>query len=210
MENEYLIKLKETFFDFLEKKQNPKILEFGVRHGISTKLFIDICEKQKGFVISVDVDDYSKKFNSNSWKFIHGRDDDFKLIEKFISKDFDLIYLDSFHDAEHVAKIFYHYYPYLKKNGLFIIDDVSWLMYSKNSERNNFNSEINNHETFYKILNIYSSNKDKFDLKINFRGSGMATIIKKSYSDLSTIVPVVTRTFTIKNLIRRIFRLFKT
>jgi len=209
MENEYSLKLQETFVDYLEKIDNPKILEFGVRHGISTKIFIDICERKKGFVTSVDIDDNCKKFESKNWKFIHGRDDDYKLIEKFISKDIDLIYLDSFHDADHVAKIFYHYYPYLKKNGYFIIDDVSWLIYAKNSERNNFNSEINNHETFYKILNIYNSNRYEFDLKINFRGSGMATVIKKSYNKISPIIPVVTRTFTLKNLIRRIFRLFK-
>ena len=138
MKNEYQLKLKETFVDYLEKIDNPKILEFGVRHGISTKIFIDICERKKGFVTSVDIDDNCKKFESKNWKFIHGRDDDYKLVEKFISKEIDLIYLDSFHDSDHVAKIFNHYYPFLKKNGYFIIDDVSWLIYTKNSERNNF------------------------------------------------------------------------
>ena len=135
MKNEYSLKLRETFVDYLEKIDNPRILEFGVRHGISTEIFIDICERKKGFITSVDIDDNSKKFDSKNWKFIHGRDDDYKLVEEFISKDIDLIFLDSFHDADHVAKIFYHYYPFLKKNGYFVIDDVSWLLYSKNSER---------------------------------------------------------------------------
>ena len=130
----------------------------------------------------------------------------FELVEKFISKDLDLIYLDSFHDAEHVAKIFYYYYPYLKKNGLFIIDDVSWLIYSKNSERNNFNSEINNHETFYKILEIFNSNKHNFDLSINFRSSGMAKIIKRTDNELELSKKVITRTYTLKNLVRKIFK----
>ena len=133
--DEYLLKLHETFLDYLESTEKPNILEFGVRHGISTKMFIDICEKKDGFLNSVDVDDYSKKFFSKKWKFILGRDDNFQLIEKHISKNIDLIYLDSFHDAEHVEKIFFHYYPYLKKNGYFIIDDISWLPYSKKNER---------------------------------------------------------------------------
>ena len=51
MKNEYSLKLRETFIDYLEKIDNPRILEFGVRHGISTEIFIDICERKKGFII---------------------------------------------------------------------------------------------------------------------------------------------------------------
>jgi len=206
--DEYSLKLQETFFNYLESIDKPNILEFGVRHGISTKMFIDICERKDGFLNSVDVDNYSKKFLSKKWKFIHGRDDNFQLVEKFISKNIDLIYLDSFHDAEHVEKIFFHYYSYLKKNGYFIIDDISWLPYSKKNERDNFNSEINNHETFQKILEIYNNNTKNFDLTFNFKSSGMAKIIKKNDNDLFVSKKIIIRKFTIKNFIRKIVRLF--
>tara|TARA_B100000795_G_C22659626_1_gene383592 strand:- start:145 stop:771 length:627 start_codon:yes stop_codon:yes gene_type:complete len=206
--DEYSLKLQETFLNYLESIDKPNILEFGVRHGISTKMFIDICERKDGFLNSVDVDNYSKKFLSKKWKFIHGRDDNFQLVEKFISKNIDLIYLDSFHDAEHVEKIFFHYYSYLKKNGYFIIDDISWLPYSKKNERDNFNSEINNHETFQKILEIYNNNTKNFDLTFNFKSSGMAKIIKKNDNDLFVSKKIIIRKFTIKNFIRKIVRLF--
>tara|TARA_B100000787_G_scaffold169383_1_gene160426 strand:- start:145 stop:771 length:627 start_codon:yes stop_codon:yes gene_type:complete len=206
--DEYSLKLQETFLNYLESIDKPNILEFGVRHGISTKIFIDICERKDGFLNSVDVDNYSKKFLSKKWKFIHGRDDNFQLVEKFISKNIDLIYLDSFHDAEHVEKIFFHYYSYLKKNGYFIIDDISWLPYSKKNERDNFNSEINNHETFQKILEIYNNNTKNFDLTFNFKSSGMAKIIKKNDNDLFVSKKIIIRKFTIKNFIRKIVRLF--
>ena len=206
--DEYSLKLQETFLNYLESIDKPNILEFGVRHGISTKMFIDICERKDGFLNSVDVDNYSKKFLSKKWKFIHGRDDNFQLVEKFISKNIDLIYLDSFHDAEHVEKIFFHYYSYLKKNGYFISDDISWLPYSKKNERDNFNSEINNHETFQKILEIYNNNTKNFDLTFNFKSSGMAKIIKKNDNDLFVSKKIIIRKFTIKNFIRKIVRLF--
>ena len=206
--DEYSLKLQETFLNYLESIDKPNILEFGVRHGISTKMFIDICERKDGFLNSVDVDNYSKKFLSKKWKFIHGRDDNFQLVEKFISKNIDLIYLDSFHDAEHVEKIFFHYYSYLKKNGYFVIDDISWLPYSKKNERDNFNSEINNHETFQKILEIYNNNTKNFDLTFNFKSSGMAKIIKKNDNDLFVSKKIIIRKFTIKNFIRKIVRLF--
>ena len=119
-----------------------------------------------------------------------------------------MIYIDSFHDAEHVAKIFYHYYPFLKKDAILLIDDVSWLLYSKKNERDNFNSEINNHETFHKILDIYNNNTNNFDLTFNFKSSGMAKIIKKNDNNLLDSKKVLIRKFTLKNFIRKIVRKF--
>ncbi len=206
--NDYLIKLQESTKDYLSALNEPVILEFGVRHGISTEFFLKFCEKKNGFLYSVDMDDSSKKFNSNNWKFIHGRDDNFELVEKFIPKKIDLIYIDSFHDAEHVAKIFYHYYPFLKKDALLIIDDISWLPYSKKNKRDNFNSEINNHETFHKILDIYNNNTNNFDLTFNFKSSGMAKIIKKDDNNLLDSKKILIRKFTLKNFIRKIVRSF--
>jgi predicted O-methyltransferase YrrM len=206
--DDYFIKLEESSLEYLNTTIEPVILEFGVRHGISTEFFLNICEKKNGFLYSVDMDDNSKKFNSNKWKFIHGRDDNFKLVESFIPKKIDLIYIDSFHDAEHVAKIFFHYYPFLKDNGCLIIDDVSWLPYTKKNERDNFNSEINNHETFHKILDIYNNNTKNFNLTFNFKSSGMAKIIKKNNDNLLIPKRVKTRKYTFKNFIRKIVRSF--
>ena len=206
--DDYIIKLEETTLNYLKSLTEPVILEFGVRYGQSTEFFLNICEKNNGFLYSVDIDDTSKKFNSEKWKFIHGRDDNFKLVESYIPKKIDLIYIDSFHDAEHVAKIFFHYYPFLKDNGCLIIDDISWLPYSKKNERDNFNSEINNHETFHKILDIYNNNTRNFDLTFNFKSSGMAKIIKKNDENLFVSKKVLIRQFTFKNLIRKIVRSF--
>lgn len=206
--DDYLIKLEECTSNYLNSTIKPIILEFGVRHGISTEFFLSVCEKNDGFLYSVDMDDTSKKFNSKKWKFIHGRDDNFELVENFIPKKIDLIYIDSFHDSEHVAKIFYHYYPFLKKNALMIIDDISWLPYSRKNKRDNFNSEINNHETFHKILDIYNNNTNNFDLTFNFKSSGMAKILKKNDENLFVSKKILIRQFTFKNLIRKIVRSF--
>jgi predicted O-methyltransferase YrrM len=208
IKDDYLIKLEETTSNYLRSVAKPVILEFGVRHGQSTEFFLNICGKSDGFLYSVDMDNSSKKFSSNKWEFIHGRDDNFKLVESYIPKKIDLIYIDSFHDAEHVAKIFFHYYPFLKDNGCLIIDDISWLPYSQKNERDNFNSEINNHETFHKILDIYNNNTKNFDLTFNFKSSGMAKIIKKNDENLLISKKVLIRQFTFKNLIRKIIRSF--
>ena len=103
-------KLYSFLYNKIKDLKNPKILEFGVREGKSTKMFIDLVEKNNGYVVSVDVDDYSNLFNSERWKFIKSRDDNFELIKKEINYDLDVILLDSFHEADHVKNIITNYY----------------------------------------------------------------------------------------------------
>ena len=177
--SDYLHKIDTFLKKDLFKINNPQIVEFGVREGRSTKLFLDLCDQNNGKLFSVDIDDYSNLFTNKNWKFIKSRDDNFDFLENILPKEIDIIYLDSLHEADHVEKIFYHYFKKLKINGYFFIDDISWVPYLKTEERNNFYCEINNKETFEKILSIYSSNQNNFDLEFSFISSGMCKIIKK-------------------------------
>ena len=61
----------------------PLILELGVKEGRSTKMFLEICDKNDGNLISIDILDYSKVSNNPKWKFIHSSDDNFEYINKF-------------------------------------------------------------------------------------------------------------------------------
>ena len=60
---------KKKFFEFfyyeISKIKKPKIVEFGVRsNGVSTSLFLDLCEQNNGELYSVDINDYAYKFKS--------------------------------------------------------------------------------------------------------------------------------------------------
>ena len=204
---EYEKKIEEFFLNELRNINNPKIVEFGVRHGISTKKFIEICENNNGFLNSFDIHDCSKVSNSKKWKFHQSRDDNFDYIDSKISNDIDLIYLDSFHNALHVKKIIYHYYPKLKLNGVFVIDDISWLPYIKNKKNNNFHCEINNQETFERLLEIKSSNDKNIDLFFSFVGSGSAKIIKRNNENLNKSQRLILRKSSIKNKLRKLLNL---
>ena len=61
------------------------------------------------------------------------------MINEEIKKmgDLNLIYIDSYHEPNHVKKIFYNYYNLLCNNGLVFVDDISWLPYVKSSYREN-------------------------------------------------------------------------
>ena len=201
---------KEKYFDYiyedLLEMVNPNILEFGVHAGFSTSIFLDICKINNGKLFSVDVVDFSKSFDDPNWKFIKSRDDDFEIVEKEIPDEVDVILIDTLHKAKHVEKILYNYYPRLKKNGLIIIDDISWLYYTKNSFRDNFFIEINNKETFYKLIEIFNSNMDNINLEFNFAHSGVCKIRKKNDLKLNIAKKIPSREFSFKNIIKKLLR----
>ncbi len=207
--DEYSEKIDRKLFPIIENINKPMILELGVQGGVSTKKFLNICDKNNGFLYSVDIEDCSKVSKEKNWKFIHSRDDNFEYIKSEISKNLDVIYIDSLHEAEHVEKIIYGYYDLLNLGGYIFIDDISHLPYLKNKERNSFYCEINNKETFDSILKIYSINNSNFDLDFSFKSSGLAIIKKISNKTLNKSKKLKIREFSIKNLIRKIWKNLK-
>ena len=201
----YDYKIKVFLEDQIQQISQPNILEFGVREGRSTKIFLDLCKKKGGHLFSIDVDDYSNLFKDQNWTFLKTRDDNFEFLQEKLPKKFDLIYLDSIHEADHVQKIFYHYYDFLKINGQFYIDDISWLPYLKSNYRDNFYCEINNKETFERLIKIYNNNFDNFDIYFTFISSGMCRIVKKQ-NQLNQPKKIISREKSFKNIFRKIIK----
>lgn len=199
-ENEKLDIIKNK----ISKIPKPNILELGVQKGNSTKMFLDLCEKNDGFLTSIDIEDCSNVSNSQKWKFIQSSDDNFNYINQFIKKDLDIIFIDSLHEPNHVKKVFYNYFQFLKINGLIIIDDVSWLPFVESGVNNNDFVERINRLTFEKMLEIFNSNQENLSLEINFSGSGLA-IFSKLKNILKEEMKIKNRLFSIKNLIKKLY-----
>lgn len=202
--------VKKKFFDFfyndLFQIRNPKIIEFGVRHGVSTSLFLDLCTINDGQLFSIDVNDYSHTFNSPKWHFIKSRDDNFEFLKKKLPNDADIIFLDTVHKADHVIKVLISYFDILKKDGYFIIDDISWIPYLKNNEHDHFYKEINNKETFESLLQIYSLNSSTMDIKFNLTNTGSVVITKLKNEKLIFNKKKRSRDGNLKNYLRLIYK----
>jgi hypothetical protein len=207
--NDYIIKINKFIFDNEKNKKNINILEFGVREGRSTKLFLDLCSINCGKLISVDIDDYSNLFINNNWTFIHSRDDDYKKVSSYFKNNFDIILIDSLHEANHVKKLIYMYWQHLKINGSIYIDDISWLPYMKNSWRDHKFTENINRNTFHKILEIQYANYKNIDLSFSFNGSGMCRIQKLNNNPLYSSKFIKPRKYYFKNIIKKILSIFK-
>tara|TARA_B100001057_G_scaffold23738_1_gene21967 strand:+ start:969 stop:1595 length:627 start_codon:yes stop_codon:yes gene_type:complete len=189
----------------IEDIDKPLILELGVKEGRSTKMFLEVCDKNNGSLISIDILDCSKVSNNPRWRFIHSSDDNFDYINNIIEKKIDVLFIDSFHEPNHIKKVFYNYFNFIKINGLIFIDDLIWLPYIKGGYRDNEFVETTNRLTFNKILEIFNANKDNLTLDINFSGSGLA-IIKKINNDLNREKKISNRLFSLKNILKVFYK----
>ena len=207
--NNFEYKLDHFLLPLVKKINKPIILELGVQKGRSTKKFLEICEQNKGKLFSVDIDDCSYVSNDRNWKFFKTRDDNFSLIQSEIGEKIDVLFIDTLHEANHVKKILYGYYPMIKKDGYIFIDDISHLPYLKDKDRNNFYCEINNKETFEILISIYSENIENFDLSFSFISSGLAILKKKNDNNLMMNKKLFFRNKSFKNTLRKLWRKMK-
>ena len=209
--NDYAEKIDINLFELINNINNPLILELGVKEGVSTKKFLDLCRKNNGYLYSVDKDDYSNVSNDSHWKFIKSRDDNFEFVKSKIPSKLDIIFIDTLHEADHVKNIFYNYYDLLKTGGYLFIDDISHLPYINKKSKTSFYCEINNRETFNKILEIYYFNYGNFSLNFSFQSSGLAIIQKLNSNKLEESKKLSSKEHAIKNIVRKIwFSLKKT
>lgn len=209
MESNYYYKYKNIIPHEFSNKENINILEFGVEKGNTTKLFIDLADKNNGSAISVDVIDCSHLFKNKNWKFVKSRDDNFEFINTFLTKkNFDIICLDTIHTKKHVKIILEYYFKFLKIGGIFLIDGISSLPYLKSNYRDNFFSEINNNEIFEYLIGLKNNTKNEIDLDFSFEGSGVARI-RKNKDCMLKEQKLKSRSKSIKNFLRKIFLYFK-
>ena len=204
MKTDYYFKFKNMVPDDFYKKKDINILEFGVGEGNTTSLFLELCERLNGSLISVDIKDCTKLFEKKNWNFIHSEDLNITKIKNYIeNKLFDLICLDTIHTKNHIQKMIDIYYKFLKVGGIFLIDGVSHIPYLKNNYRDNFYSEINNQEIFNYLLGLLNNEQNEIQLDFSFQGSGVARIIKNK-DVLLKEKKIISRKKTLKNYIRKL------
>ena len=76
----------------------------------------------------------------------------------------------------------------------------------KNAEKNRFYNEVNNYETFQKLLEIYNSNRDNLSVEFTFEGTGMCKIKKLKSETLKPPKKINHRQNSVKNILRKILK----
>lgn len=127
---EYMYSHGFTLFyePFLQKFENPTILEIGTAEGSSAKMFNDYFDGNCT-IYTVDINDNSKKVEGyNNIHFIQcdagGEKGIWELLEILKDVDFDIIIDDGSHVWEHQFLLLMYLHRKVKKGGIYILEDL--------------------------------------------------------------------------------------
>ena len=129
--------IQEYYENALSKDKNKSIslLEIGVLHGESLKLWHDYFTDIELYGIDIFKRVDKKSVETNLAKYnvrldiVDSFNDDWQSVEQRSNysktcKGFDIIIDDGLHTAESQFKTFYNFQPYMNKGGLYVIEDI--------------------------------------------------------------------------------------
>lgn len=114
------------YLDFYESRiGNPKkILEFGVLGGASLKMWRD---RYNAEVTGVDIKQVLPILGINTWQL----DCTSELSTQMLADEYDLILDDASHRVKDFMRTFYLFFPFVKKGGVYIIEDIHVMHYDE-------------------------------------------------------------------------------
>ena len=173
--------------DTIVRHKLKTIVECGVDRGSSTCAFLEAIKKTTGRLFSFDIKDCSKLFSNKNWNFLQVNDLDIKkILQKFPDlkeNGIDFLYIDSYHEPNHVRSLLHKYFPHINVNGYVFVDDTSAYPFRNlNILTDSINSDLCKEE----VEEFYFSNFASFDYQYNGGENGLAILRKIKNNDLNT------------------------
>lgn len=115
-------------FTEVNKRENPVVLELGVRTGNSTSAFLYGVHNAEGELWSVDIADARvppEWGRSKRWTFLKGDSVSETILSK-IPSEFDVVFIDTSHTFEQTTKELNIYVPKVKEGGVVLMHDILW------------------------------------------------------------------------------------
>lgn len=167
-------------YDTIITNKLKTVVECGVDRGTSTYTFLEAIKKTSGKLYSFDIKDCSKLFSDKNWNFFQVNDVDMKKILKkypdLEKNGIDFLYIDSYHEPNHVRRLLYKYLPLININGYILVDDTSAFPYRKfNDLINSLNSDLCKEE----VEEFYFSNFDILEYQYDGGENGLCILKKR-------------------------------
>lgn len=107
------------------RNKNVTVLEFGVFHGGSLRMWKDFFGK-KALIYGVDINPVCKKFEDKQTKIFIGDQEDKTFLKKIAKKigPIDVVIEDGSHTMGQQLATFDVIYPLINSNGCFLIEDL--------------------------------------------------------------------------------------
>jgi len=106
----------------LEGRKNLTILEIGILSGSFLQVLHELFPDAQLYGVDITLKNY--KFDPNPNIHIYEMDGTREETADYLNQSFDLIIEDGSHLIEHQKKTLDAFAPYLKKNGIFITEDI--------------------------------------------------------------------------------------
>jgi len=124
----------QILYDHAVKTLNIRVLELGVRGGVSTLALLLAAKKVNGHLWSIDINPCVAAVKtvydnglSDFWTFMQG--DDRKLLRQTKFNPMDLIFIDTSHEFEHTLFELTICDNILSKNGVMLLHDTNVAIY---------------------------------------------------------------------------------
>ena len=115
------IELYYKYFTPLKDKK-INILEIGIENGDSLRLWSDFFTNAR--ICGIDI--RPKSFTIKNTEILTGDQSDLTFLKSIIKKykEFDIIIDDGSHQAKHIISSFKYFFPFLKNDGIYVIEDL--------------------------------------------------------------------------------------
>ena len=119
----------QSHLPFLFEQAKGKVLEFGVRDGVSTAALLAGVETKGGHLISVDINQACQThfLGHPAWRFMQGDSIDSRLaleLAPFLDGGIDVLFLDTLHTYDHVLAELILWGTYVRAGGVILIHDA--------------------------------------------------------------------------------------
>lgn len=112
----------ETFVAICQELNAARVIELGVRDGISTSAWLYGLEQTDGRLWSVDVAD-PPAIDSDRWTFIKGSDTDPAVLAR-LPNSVDVVFIDTSHKYAQTLEELHLYFPRVGPGGRIVLHDT--------------------------------------------------------------------------------------
>lgn len=114
----------ERIISGMMKRRNIKILEIGIFSGAFVQVLHELLPHAQIYGVDITLKNYKYHHRNVKNVQIFEMDGTRKETAEYLNECFDLIIEDGSHLADHQKKTLDIFAPYLKKNGVFVIEDI--------------------------------------------------------------------------------------
>lgn len=113
-----------TFVELCIELNAQKVIELGVRAGVSTVAWLHGLEFTGGHLWSVDISaGGSSLIPADRWTFIQGNDLDLEVLDR-LPELVDIVFIDTTHSFEQTDKELRAYAPHVRSGGRIVLHDT--------------------------------------------------------------------------------------